>query len=145
MRFHDPSPGKRETLTSAQSRSPSPCRALVCLQDSGGDGRISPFLFHFVFSFQKLYLIRQDSRTCSTMRLDPLMEVLSFFGGVGEDETWGAGNSILSGITHLLSAGLYYEWHGFKIAAQHKRLLSKQEASNWLKPLLHVNNHMGQI
>lgn len=39
------------------------------------------------------------------------MEVLSEkrewgMGGLyEEDETWGAGNSILSGITHLLSAG----------------------------------------
>ncbi len=35
------------------------------------------------------------------------MEVLSEGGRVcmKEDETWGAGNSILSGITHLLSAG----------------------------------------
>lgn len=34
------------------------------------------------------------------------------------DETWGAGNSILSGITHMLSAGCIMNGFGCEIARQ---------------------------
>lgn len=63
------------------------------------------FLSPFSPSQPLFNLIRWVSRTCTAIRVDPLMEVLSGEGAGQEDETWGAGNSILSGITHLLSAG----------------------------------------
>lgn len=87
-------------------------------------------LFYFIFVSlpppQNLYLIRQVSGTCAAMCLDPLMEVLSGWRGVGGrmyEGRWDLGCREFNSIRHHSRAicRVYYEWHGCKIAALRAR------------------------